>query len=341
MVATDASQRHLEKWFHGWVKSMTDAPTPLARREIVLLTHTLPQWISTEVQNEFDLRLLDLGGEVCREARAMITPGPARLGADIMEQLPALEFIAVVGSGYEGIDTAYTASRGIIVANSAIATGEDVADHTVAITLTLYSRILGLDQSVRRNEWPRPTFRRSLCELNVAIVGLGMIGLGVARRLASFGCDIRWSGPRFKESPYRYIADLGELATWADILIVTARADSSNIGMIDVALIDKLGVNGLFVNVSRGSIVDEEALITALRERRLGGAALDVFQSEPTPGERWRDVPNVVLTPHVGGYASGVRRNIQELLRANLHAFFSGHSLPDIVATRPDRTRTS
>jgi lactate dehydrogenase-like 2-hydroxyacid dehydrogenase len=185
---------------------------------------------------------------------------------------------------------------------------------------------------VRDGHWPRPAFRRSLRELNVGVVGLGAIGRAVARRLAPFGCELRWTGPRFRETPYRYVAGLGELAEWADLLIVAARADASNERLIDAEILRKLGPDGLLVNVSRGGIIDEDALIAALNSHGLGGAALDVFRSEPTPPECWRDVPNTVLTPHVGGFASGVRREIRALLAANVRAFFGGGELTGVVS---------
>jgi len=310
---------------------MTNASPPPKRRELVLLTHAVPQWIGPDVESEFDLRMLDLSCDACRHARVMITPGPAKLGADILGELPALEYIAAVGSGIEGIDITYAARRGIRITNSAIATAEDVADHTLAITLALYARIISLDHAVRTGNWPEPAFRRSLRDLNVGIVGLGAIGAAVARRLAPFGCSVKWTGPRFRDTPYDYVADLAGLAEWADILIVAARADASNAGMINANVLDRLGAEGLLVNVSRGSIVDEDALIVALKQNRLGGAALDVFRSEPTPAERWKDVPNIVLSPHIGGYALGVQRNIQKLLRENLHAFFDGSMQKGIV----------
>jgi lactate dehydrogenase-like 2-hydroxyacid dehydrogenase len=314
---------------------MTAANSLPAGRAVVLLTHLLPQWIGSEIDEAFDLRLIDLACEPCRRARVMITPGPARVDSGLLAELPALEYIAAIGSGIEGIDTVYTSRRGIAVTNSAAATAEDVADHTLALTLALHARIIACDQAVRAGSWPAKTLRRSLSDLHVGIVGLGAIGTAVARRLAPLGCAIHWYGPRGKAAPYEYVADLGALAHWADILLITARADSSNVRLIGAALIDALGPAGLLVNVSRGSIVDEEALISALKDGRLGGAALDVFQVEPTPGARWRDVPNTVLTPHIGGFATGVQRKIQHLLTANLQAFFAGRALSGVVGPHP------
>jgi lactate dehydrogenase-like 2-hydroxyacid dehydrogenase len=299
--------------------------------EVVLLTHTLPQWIGADIETAFSLRQVEPVSEVARGARVMITPGPAPVTAALLEQLPALEYIAAIGSGIEGIDLAYTGRRGITVSNSAAATAADVADHALALTLGLHARLLPFDQNVRSGHWPDKSMRRSLSDLNVGIVGLGAIGTAVAQRLAPLVSAIRWHGPHDRQTPYPYVSDLCSLARWADILIIAARADASNARLIGPPILEALGPQGLLVNVSRGSILDEEALIAALVERRLGGAALDVFSSEPTPAGRWRDVPNTLLTPHVGGYASGVQRRIQQLLMANLQAFFAGRAIAGVA----------
>lgn len=173
--------------------------------------------------------------------------------------------------------------------------------------------------------------RASLRDMKVGIVGFGAIGQAVAKRIAVFGCEIRWTGPRTKEAAYPLCPDLLELADWSDMLLVTARADGSNVGLVNDRVIDRLGKDGIVANVSRGSIIDEEALIEALKAGRLGGAALDVFETEPTFGNRWRDVPNTVLSPHVGGYETGVRRGIQQLVRSNLRAYFARTELKGVV----------
>lgn len=299
-------------------------------RPLVVLTHPLPEWLRPELQDIFDFRLFDPDCPDCRSARALLTPGNLPVSNDLLDRLPALRHISSIGSGCEGLDIDYAARRGITVTNSASATAEDVADHTVALILGLNGRLIEMDRRLRNGLWqPADVFRRSLRDMPVGIVGLGAIGLATARRLTAFGCHISWTGPRPKSVPYPYVADLADLAARTDILIVAARADRSNIGLIDRAIIDRIGPSGMLVNVSRGSIVDEDALVAALREGRLGGAALDVFQSEPVVDERWRDVPNMLLTPHVGGMASGIRNDIPQLLTCNLKSFFTGSEPAD------------
>lgn len=296
------------------------------QRETVLLGSAVPDWIITRL-GDFDLRMADESCDMCRSARAVIA-GSAQIDDAFLDRFPAIEYVTSVGSGYENIDIAAARRRGIIVTCGASGPAEDVADHTIGLILTLGHRIIANDHAIRMNEWPKhPQFRRSLSETNVGIFGLGMIGKAVARRLEPFGCTIRWTGPHHRETPYGYMPDVLALAEWADILVVTARADASNAGLIGEAVLGALGPSGLLVNVSRGSIVDEGSLIQMLHDGRIGGAALDVFQSEPTLGERWRDVPNTVLTPHMAGYGSRTRHRIQEILAANLAAFFHGQPL--------------
>jgi lactate dehydrogenase-like 2-hydroxyacid dehydrogenase len=301
-------------------------------RHVVAIAYPLPDWVEPDLRDEFDLRLLDADGTSTREAAVLLTSGPEPVAGALLERLPALRYICCLGSGYEGVDMAYARQQGIIASNSAIVTADDVADQLLAITLSLCCQVGALDQAIRDNRWHKP-IRRSLKDLNFGIVGFGAIGQAAARRLAGFGPQIRWTGPRPKTSAYDYCPDLLELAGWADVLLVTARADRTNVGLVGDAVFDRLGPQGMIANISRGSIVDEAALIAALQSGRLGGAALDVFEVEPTPASRWADVPNTVLSPHVGGYTSGVRRGIVELVQSNLRAFFAGSELVGVIET--------
>jgi lactate dehydrogenase-like 2-hydroxyacid dehydrogenase len=300
-------------------------------RNVVVTPYSLPEWATVGLSEEFDIHQFEPGCAVCTTVRVMLTSGPQPVHKELMDQLPALEYICCLGSGYEGVDVAYARSKGIAVSNSAIVTAEDVADQMLAITLAVYCQVPALDKAVREGHWPKPV-RPSLRELKVGIVGLGAIGLAVAKRITAFGCDIRWYGPRPKDTPYPYCPSLLALAHWGDFLLVTARADQSNRHLIDAGVIEALGPNGFLANVSRGTIIDEDALLAALRAGRLGGAALDVFESEPTPASRWEGISNAVLSPHVGGFTSGVRSGINRLVQSNLRAFFCDSALKGIVS---------
>ncbi|HWV12163.1 MAG TPA: NAD(P)-dependent oxidoreductase, partial [Sphingobium sp.] len=154
-------------------------------------------------------------------------------------------------------------------------------------------------------------------------------------RAEAMRMQIGWWGPRDKPNlPWQRVESLNALARDSDILLVAARADNGNRGMIDADVMKALGSDGLLVNVARGQLLDEGALRQALRERKLGGAAIDVFQQEPTPAEIWADVPNCVLTPHMGGATHEAVQRMTGMVLANLGAFFAGEDLPNRV--KPD-----
>lgn len=299
-------------------------------RPVVLMGNAMLSWLTSRL-DDFDLRLADDACEACQSARVAIAAS-ATIDDLFFDRFPAVDYVAAVGSGHENIDIAAARRRGIAVTCNAAGPSEDVADHTVALLLAHHHNLIANDRLIRANAWPIPAQRRSLPEMRVGIVGLGLIGRAIARRLAIFGCDIRWTGPRRKDAAYAYVPDLIDLADWSDILVIAARADSTNVDLIGATVLEALGPTGLLINISRGSIVDEDVLIAMLRDGRLGGAALDVFKSEPTSGEKWRDVPRTLLTPHMSGYASATQRNLQNGLAANISAYFSGEPLTGRIA---------
>lgn len=186
------------------------------------------------------------------------------------------------------------------------------------------------DGVVRRGEWvkgPPGSLRRSLGGRSVGIVGMGHIGQAVAKRLEPFGCAIAWHGPRPKPVSWPPISSLSDLAEASDILVVAAMLNDDTHHLIDADIIDKLGQDGLLVNISRGGLVDEDALMSALRSGWLAGAALDVFEEEPTPADKWRDVPNTILTPHIGGHGTAGFENMKKLLLENLRLYFTGQKV--------------
>ncbi|NDC57861.1 MAG: hypothetical protein EBZ50_03330 [Alphaproteobacteria bacterium] len=162
----------------------------------------------------------------------------------------------------------------------------------------------------------------------LGIVGLGAIGAAFATRAAALGLDVRWTGPRPKpDAPYPFEPDLAALAAWADVLAVCAPGGAATDKLIDAGVIAALGPDGMLINVARGSLVDEDALIDALKAGRLGSAGLDVFATEPTPPARWADVPNVTLTPHLGGATREAIMESAQLVLENLRRFFAGDPL--------------
>jgi lactate dehydrogenase-like 2-hydroxyacid dehydrogenase len=265
---------------------------------------------------------------------ALVVAGEFPVDRALAESLPRLGLIACFTAGYDGVDLAWASERGLKVSHSPGVNHEDVADQAIGLMLAAWRGLIEGHAIVREGRW-RPTEKRitpSLAGKHLGIVGLGAIGEATARRAETFGLKVAWWGPNQKPDVRWPRADsLAALAEASDILIVAARASEANRNLIDRAVIDALGPTGLLVNVARGQLVDEDALISALKDERLGMAALDVFAAEPTPADRWADVPNVVLSPHTGGATSAALPKMVALTRENLRRFFAGEALANAV----------
>jgi len=248
-----------------------------------------------------------------------------RLDRDTLDRLPNLRLVAVPGAGYENIDVAEARKRGVTVANAGDRHSGDVADHAVALALAAVHRLPEMQACVRDGAWAEgasPARRRALSAQRFGIVGLGNIGTAIAERLQPFGGEIAWWGRSAKPAPWPRRESLGALAQWCTVLIVATRGDAA--GLIDARIIEAVGPEGLIVNIARGRVIDEDALVSALKEGRLGQAALDVFQTEPTPAERWRDLANVIVTPHVAGVSDVALASLREAAIQNLSSVLDG-----------------
>lgn len=265
---------------------------------------------------------------------AILSAGSDPVGAEMMDRLPKLRLIAAVAAGIEGIDLEAARARGIAVTSTGAIGSDDVATHGVAMMLAARQQLLAGDRMVRAGEWVAGGViapRRSIASERVGIVGMGAIGRAVARKLAPFCPDIGWWAPRAQDLPWPRRESLIDLARWSSILILCARGDVENHRMIDAEMIAAIGADGLLVNIARGQLVDEDALIAALKAGTLGQAALDVFVEEPTDPARWRDVPNVLLSPHVAGMTFENLLTRRELVMANIRALLTGGELKNIV----------
>jgi lactate dehydrogenase-like 2-hydroxyacid dehydrogenase len=264
------------------------------------------------------------------EVQAMVVAGEFPLDKALIERLPRLGLIACFTAGYDGIDVAWTKARGLKASHAPGVNHEDVADHAIGLITGHIRHIVAGDRELRAGQWHAgaKTLTPSLAGKRVGLVGLGGIGEAVARRCEPMRMSIAWWGPRAKPgAAWPRAESLEALARDSDILVVACKVDETNRGMISKAVIEALGPDGLLVNVSRGQVIDEDALIAALKDGRLGGAALDVFVQEPTPAERWADVPNTTLTPHTAGATFASVQKMVELMLANLAAFFAGEPL--------------
>jgi lactate dehydrogenase-like 2-hydroxyacid dehydrogenase len=268
------------------------------------------------------------------QVRAIAHAGEIPLEPDFLESLPGLGLIACVSVGYDGVDVPWCRARGIEVTHADGLNAEDVADHAVGLIIAAWRNIVAGDRMIREGRWtaadrmgPRPGLKGR----KVGIVGLGHIGEAVAVRVEAFGMEVAWWGPRPKGVPWPRAESLLDLAHHSDILVVACRADAANRGLISRAVIEAVGPRGLIVNVARGSVIDEDALIAALKDGRLGRAALDVFVEEPTPASRWADVPGgAPPPPTAGGTVDSIPRMVAQALD-NLERHFAGRPLASPV----------
>ncbi len=267
--------------------------------------------------------------EAREDIRAMVVAGEFELDKHLVESLPRLELIACFTAGYDGIDVDWCRARGLPVTHAPGENHEEVADHALGLIISARRRITDGDRALRAGQWTpdAKTITPSLNHLRVGVVGLGAIGEAVARRCEALRMRVTWWGPREKDAPWPRAASLLDLARDNEVLVIACRADETNRGLISREVIEALGPDGLLVNVARGQLLDEDALIAALKAGKLGHAALDVFETEPTDPARWAEVPNTTLTPHTGGATNEAVQGMLGLLLENLSAHFEGRAL--------------
>ncbi|WP_421993353.1 2-hydroxyacid dehydrogenase [Roseococcus sp.] len=271
--------------------------------------------------------------------RAVLTNGATGLTAEAIAALPRLEIICCVGVGHENVDLRAAKARGIKVTNGPATNDVTVADHTWALILSIARNIPWADAAVRRGEWmqsrsPRPmVFGKKL-----GIIGLGNIGRQIAERgERGFDMEIAYHNrsPR-PESPYAYMASVKALAEWADFLVIATPGGADTQHMVDAAVLDALGPKGFLINIGRGSVVDTQALVAALSEGRIAGAAIDVVDGEPEVPPALAAAPNLIITPHIAGRSPEAMMATATLVAANLNAHFAGEPVRTPVAMPVD-----
>ncbi len=275
-----------------------DAPTVFVKSG---LPDVLSRFEGRPILLRADIAGLDDAGRA--RVKAIVQGGSQITTAQEMDAFPNLGLIVSISAGHEGIDSAAAQARGVKVSAGVGVNAGDVAELAVGLLLACVRGIVWNDANIRAGGWKGLGLRpvRGLSGMKVGIVGLGHIGMATVDRLRPFGCGLAWTGPRPKPVDLPYVPSLVDLARQCDALVVSAHLDETTQGMVDREVIEALGPQGILVNVARGGLVVEDELIAALHDGRLGGAGLDVFETEPTPAERWRDVPRAVLTPHLGG----------------------------------------
>ncbi|MCC7463395.1 MAG: 2-hydroxyacid dehydrogenase [Gammaproteobacteria bacterium] len=264
--------------------------------------------------------------------RAVVTAGNMGCSSELLQALPALGLIAVNGVGVDKVDLPLARARGVRVTTTPGTLDEDVADLAVGLIIALVRNIPAADAFVRAGSWLGADLplAHKVSGRRFGIVGLGQIGSALATRLAAFG-PVAYTGPRRKAVPFAFHASAEQLARHSDVLVVACPANAATRHLIGPAVLAALGPAGYLVNVARGAVVDETALVAALADGRIAGAALDVFEDEPRVPAGLRSSPRVVLTPHVGSATVETRQRMAELVLANLDAFLAGEPLPSAI----------
>jgi lactate dehydrogenase-like 2-hydroxyacid dehydrogenase len=312
--------------------------------EKVLILHRFPKSQMVRISQSFEL--MDAAGRKPNEVfsaddlgsvRAVLAAGGQKLGGDVMDLLPRLGAIVCYGTGYDGVDLKAAAARKIAVGNSPGANASSVADMALALTLASVRRILVADGFIRDGSWaaskPSPLMRPQLgmSGRKVGIYGMGEIGRKIAARIAAFESEVGYFSRSRYDLPYRYLDNLEALADWCSVLIIAVRAGPETNHLVNADILKRLGEDGHVVNIARGSVIDQAALITALKDKTIAGAGLDVFAREPQAPDELTALPNVVLAPHVGGHTLEGHVAMQDCVMANLNAFFAGKPLPYAV----------
>jgi lactate dehydrogenase-like 2-hydroxyacid dehydrogenase len=274
---------------------------------------------------------------LARNVRAVVTGGSTGIRPAVFDALPALEIIAINGVGTDAVDLRRAGDRGVRVTTTPDVLTDDVADLAFGLILSVSRQLCVGDRYVRKGDWGNrmagPPLARGVHGKRLGIVGLGRIGRAVARRGFGFSMQIAYTGPRLHEdAPYRYEPSLRRLAVDSDFLVLTTTGGPDTQRIVDRSILAALGPSGVLINVSRGSVVDEDALVAALLAGQLGGAGLDVFRAEPHVPSELFGLGNVVLEPHVASATVEARLAMGELVLANLEAHFAGRSPPNVVA---------
>jgi glyoxylate reductase len=308
----------------------------------VLVYSRFPKTLLQRIGVHFEL--LDTAGKPAHEVfsandlagiRALLTAGGTPLREADMDRLPQLGAVVCYGTGYDGVDLAAAAARGIAVGHSPGANAASVADVAMTLMLAATRRLNVADHYVRSGDWAAartsPLMKPpvGLSRRKVGIYGMGEIGRKIAARVAGFEAEVGYfSRTRYDDLPYQYLPSLNALAEWCSVLMIAVRAGTETHHVVNADLLKKLGADGCVVNISRGSVIDEAALVAALKDGTIAGAGLDVFETEPHAPDELTSLPSVVLTPHIGGNTQESHVAMQACAVANLRAFFAGMPLP-------------
>ena len=298
----------------------------------ILVTASLPPFLSEPLKADY--RCHDyyaashkpglLAAEGAR-IRGLVQGGGTMTPTTLLDALPKLEIISVFGVGYDGVPVDYCRQRALKVTNTPDVLTDDVADVAVALIMMTGRGFMRLNRFVHAGEWEKrgPELTTKLSGRRVGILGLGRIGKAIAQRVRALGMEVSYTGRNRQDVPYRFVPELKALAAESDFLVVASPGGAATKHIVNAEVLAALGKKGTLVNIARGSIVDEEALVVALSSGAIKGAGLDVFANEPHIPAPLLTMDNVVLLPHVGSATNETRKAMGDLCKANLDAWFS------------------
>jgi len=306
-----------------------NAETAAARPTLLLTGPVMEDVVERQLAARFTLAPFEALDTLPPGAvRAIATRGGRPVDDALMARLPALEIVANFGVGYDTVDAAAAAARGVVVTHTPGVLDEEVADLTVGLLLAAVRCLPQADRFVRAGEWLKGAFplTATLRGRTVGLAGMGRIGRAIAHRLEAFGLDIAYHSRRpVLDLPWRHYPDLIAMARAVDTLVVIVPGGPATRHMVNAGVLEALGPEGVLVNVARGSVVDEEALLAALRNGTILAAGLDVFADEPRVPEAFFALDNVVLLPHVGSATVHTRVAMGQLVVDNLFSWFDGN----------------
>ncbi|HEI8868802.1 TPA: 2-hydroxyacid dehydrogenase [Serratia odorifera] len=269
----------------------------------------------------------------------LLVDGETAVSAAQIAAWPQLKLIAVFGVGYERVDVLAARARGVRVTHTPGVLTDDVADLAIGLLLATARQIGGAQRFIERGDWLQGSYpwTRKVSGARLGIVGLGRIGRAIAQRAAAFDMEIGYhSRQQYADFPGRFFATALALADRCDFLLVCTNGGVATRALVDAQVLAALGCNGILINVSRGSVVDEAALVAAIDQGTIAGAGLDVFEREPQVPAALMGRDNVVLTPHMASATHSTRQMMSDLVFDNVTAYFAGHPLPTPVAESPN-----
>jgi len=309
---------------------MSDAP-------LILQTMAMPPRITERLGNRYDvLKLWEAPDQAAfLEARgsnvqAVLTMGHGKVDALMIDALASLEIISVMGVGYDGVDVWHAFNKGVPTTNTPGVLSAEVANLAIGLVLSVTREIPKADAYVRGGRWLKADFplNKTIVGRPIGVVALGGIGLAVADRLTALGAHVTWTGPRPKpDAAYPFEPDIARLAEQSDGLVLCCPGGPATRHLVNRKVLNALGPDGWIVNVARGSVIDEQALVEALMSKRIWGAGLDVFESEPKVPSALFDLDNVVLQPHQASATVATRNAMADLAVENLDLHFAGKPL--------------